>query len=159
MYSKLRTEFFYGNFLCLKVFKVNLKLCHYNLFPTTGANQKWSKHVFHQYMDYYSLERHGPAISVKLWQKLCGKKKFDGKWRMTAYNWLKVKLLYYSSINKLSSALCSLAICALVLEIFFCFVTSDFRESEAVSVGTFQKNSKRNAWVHSHSIMIIVSRM
>ena len=27
------------------------------------------------------------------------RKNFDGKWRMTVYNWLKVKLLYCSSIK------------------------------------------------------------
>ena len=27
------------------------------------------------------------------------RKTFDGKWRMTVYNWLKVKLLYCSSIK------------------------------------------------------------
>ena len=41
-------------------------LCHYNSFPGPGANQKWSKHGFHGYIDCYGLERHGAAISVKL---------------------------------------------------------------------------------------------
>ena len=69
------------------------------LFLGPGANQKWSKHGFQGYIDCYALERHGAAISVKLWQKLCGKENFDSKWRMTVYGWLKVKLLYYISIK------------------------------------------------------------
>ena len=44
------------------MFEANLKLCHYNLFPGPGANQKWSKHGFHGYIDCYGLERHGAAI-------------------------------------------------------------------------------------------------
>ena len=81
------------------MFEVNLKFCHYNSFLGPGANQKRSKHGFHRYMDCDALERHGGAISEKIEQKLCRKKNFDGKWRMNVYNWLKVKLLYYSSIK------------------------------------------------------------
>ena len=60
---------------------------------------------------------------------------------MTVYNWLKVKLLYYTVLNKLSSAFYSLAMCFSSGDIIF-FVTSVFRESEAVSVGPFLKYSK-----------------
>ena len=83
----------------MKVFQVNLKLCYYNSFPGPGANQKWSKWRFHPYMDCYALERHGGVIWEKLEQKICIKENFDGKWRMTVYDWLKVKLLSYSSIK------------------------------------------------------------
>ena len=38
-------------------------------------------------------------LEVKLEQKPCGKEKFDGKSRMTAHNWIKVKLLYNSTIK------------------------------------------------------------
>ena len=38
-------------------------------------------------------------LEVKLEQKLCGKENFDTKWRATVHNWLKVKLLFYSSIK------------------------------------------------------------
>ena len=38
-------------------------------------------------------------LEVKLEQKLCGKENFDTKWRTTVHNWLKVKLLFYSSIK------------------------------------------------------------
>ena len=69
-------------------------LCHYNSFPGPGANQKWSKHGFHGYIDCYGLERHEAAISVKLW-----KDNFESKWRMTVYGWPKVKLFYYISIK------------------------------------------------------------
>ena len=64
-----------------------------------GANQKWSKHGFHGYIDWYGLERHGAAILVKLKRKLCRKENFDSKWRMTVYGWPKVKLFYYISIK------------------------------------------------------------
>ena len=37
-------------------------------------------------------------LEVKLEQKPCGKEKFDGKWRMTVHNWIKVKSLYYRRI-------------------------------------------------------------
>ena len=68
----------------------------------------------------HALERHGSAIGVKLDEKPCGKENFDRKWRMTVYGWLKVKLLYYTSVlNQLSTAFYSLAICASVLEILF----------------------------------------
>ena len=43
-------------------------------------------------------------FEVKLEEKPCGKESFDGKCRMTVYNWIKVKLLYYRELNKLSSA-------------------------------------------------------
>ena len=36
-------ESFYGNFLHLKVFKVNLKLCCFNSFLWPGTNQNWSR--------------------------------------------------------------------------------------------------------------------
>ena len=81
------------------MFEVNLKLCHYNSFLGPGASQKWSKHGFHGYVDCYGLERDGAAISEKFKWKLCGKENFDSKWRMTVYDWLKVKLLYYVSIK------------------------------------------------------------
>ena len=68
-------KFFYGKFLCLKVFEVNLKLCCYNSFPGPETNQMWSKHGFHKYIDCYGLERHVVAIWVKLEQKLCRKEK------------------------------------------------------------------------------------
>ena len=38
-------------------------------------------------------------FEVKLEEKPCGKEIFDGKLRMTVYNWIKVKLLYYSRIE------------------------------------------------------------
>ena len=38
-------------------------------------------------------------FEVKLVEKHCGKENFDGKWRMTVYNWIKAKLLYYSRIK------------------------------------------------------------
>ena len=38
-------------------------------------------------------------LEVKLEQKPCGKENFDRRWRMTVYNWVKVKLLLYSSIK------------------------------------------------------------
>ena len=38
-------------------------------------------------------------FAVKLEEKPSGKKNFDRKWRMTVYNWIKVKLLYYSRIK------------------------------------------------------------
>ena len=38
-------------------------------------------------------------FEVKLEEKPCRKECFDGKWRMTVYNWIKVKLLYYSRIK------------------------------------------------------------
>ena len=56
-------------------------------------------------------------FEVKFEQKPCGKENFETKWRMNVHNWLKVKLLFYTSINKLSSAFYSLVICVLVLEI------------------------------------------
>ena len=37
-------------------------------------------------------------FAVKL-EKPYGKKDFGRKWRMTVYNWIKVKLLYYSRIK------------------------------------------------------------
>ena len=46
------------------------------------------------------IERHGGPISEKLEQKTCEKENFDGKWKMTVYNWLKVKLLHCSSIKQ-----------------------------------------------------------
>ena len=92
-------KFFYGKFLCLKVFEVNLKLCCYNSCPGPETNQMWSKHGFHKYIDCYGLERHVAAIWVKLEQKLCRKENFGREWRMTAYNWPKVKWLCYSSIK------------------------------------------------------------
>ena len=64
------------------------------------------------------------------------------KWRMTVYGWLKVKLFYYISItlNKLSTAFYSLAICAFSSwDFFFFFVTWRFLESKAVSVGQISK--------------------
>ena len=88
---------FYGNFLCLKVFELNLTICRYNSLPWSGSNQKWSKHGFHRYIDFYVSERHGGAIWEELEQNLCRKVNFDSKWRMTVYGWLKVKLLYYIS--------------------------------------------------------------
>ena len=36
---------------------------------------------------------------VKLEQKPYEKENFDIKWRMTVHNWLKVKLLFYTSIK------------------------------------------------------------
>ena len=36
-------ESFYGNFLHLKVFEVNLKLCCFNSFLGPGTNQNWSR--------------------------------------------------------------------------------------------------------------------
>ena len=36
-------------------------------------------------------------LEVKLKQKPYGKENFDTKWRMTVNNWLKVRLLFYSS--------------------------------------------------------------
>ena len=38
-------------------------------------------------------------FEAKLEEKPWGKETFDGKWRMTVYNWIKVKLLYYSRIK------------------------------------------------------------
>ena len=38
-------------------------------------------------------------FEVKLEQKPCGKEKFDTKWRVTVHNWLKVILLFYTSIK------------------------------------------------------------
>ena len=38
-------------------------------------------------------------FEVKLEEKPSGKENFDRKWRMTVYNWIKVKLLYYSRIE------------------------------------------------------------
>ena len=38
-------------------------------------------------------------LEVKLEQKPCRKDNFDTKWRITVHNWLKVKLLFYSSIK------------------------------------------------------------
>ena len=38
-------------------------------------------------------------LEVKLKQKPYGKGDFDTKWRTTVLNWLKVKLLFYSSIK------------------------------------------------------------
>ena len=58
-----------------------------------------SKHGFDQYIVCYALERHGGVILEKVEPIFCGKGNFGGKWRMTVYNWLKVKLLYYSSIK------------------------------------------------------------
>ena len=59
-------KLFICKLLCLKVFEVNSKPCRYNLFPGPGANQKWSKHRFHGYIDCYGLERHGAVPWVKL---------------------------------------------------------------------------------------------
>ena len=125
----MHRNFFYRNSLCLKVFEVNLKLCHYNLFPGPGTNQKWFKYGFHRHMDWDGLERHIAAIWVKLYQKLCRKENFDGKWRMTAYNWQKVKLLYHSSIKKAFQ--CFLQLCDMCFsswDIIF-FVASVFSQS------------------------------
>ena len=47
LYLKLCSENFYGNFQCLKVFELNLKLCWYNSFWEAGVNRRWSKHRFH----------------------------------------------------------------------------------------------------------------
>ena len=41
----------------------------------------------------------GAICGVKLKEKPCGKENFDRKWRMTVYNWIKVKLMYYSRIK------------------------------------------------------------
>ena len=38
-------------------------------------------------------------FEVKPEQKPCRKENFGRKWRMTVQNWIKVKLLYYSSIE------------------------------------------------------------
>ena len=43
------------------------------------ANQKWSKHRFHQCMGCYASERHGAGIWGKLELKHCTKEDFDGK--------------------------------------------------------------------------------
>ena len=40
------------------------------------------------------------AFEVKLEKKPCGKESFGGKLRMTVYNWINVKLLYYSIIKQ-----------------------------------------------------------
>ena len=39
------------------------------------------------------------ALEVKLEQKTCEKEDFDTKCRVTIHNWLKVKLLFYTSIR------------------------------------------------------------
>ena len=93
-------KFFYRNFLCLKVFELNLKLCCYNLFQGPGANHKWSKQGFHGYIVCHASERqHGGVILEKVEQMFCRKENFDGKWRITVCNWIKVKLLYYSRVK------------------------------------------------------------
>ena len=68
-------KFFYGQFLCLKVFKLNLKLCHamYNSFLLLGTNQKWSKQGIHRYIDCYVLKRNGgcylrKTLAKTLWK-------------------------------------------------------------------------------------------
>ena len=51
----------------------------------------------------YALKRHKDLdvpLEVKLEQKPCRKENFNGKWRMIVYNWIKVNLLYYSSIKQ-----------------------------------------------------------
>ena len=75
-------KMFYENFLCLKVFEVNLKLCHYNWFLRPGANLMWSKHWFDWYMDCRAIERYASFIWKKLQQKLCRKKNLmgNGEW-------------------------------------------------------------------------------
>ena len=61
-------------------------LCHYNSFPGPGANQKWSKHGFHGYIDCYGLERHGAAISVKLSENSAERRTLtvNGEWLFMA---------------------------------------------------------------------------
>ena len=38
-------------------------------------------------------------LELKLEKKPYGKENFDAKWRMTVHNWLKVKVLFYTSIK------------------------------------------------------------
>ena len=110
-------KIFYVNLPCLKVFKLNLRLCCYNSVPGQGDNQKWSKHWFHQYMVCYALERHGAISWKETWAETLWKGSFDRKWRITVYNWLKVNYCPVAVLNKLSSVFYSLVICASVLEI------------------------------------------
>ena len=124
------------------MFKLNLRLCHYNLFPGRGGNQKWSKHWFHWYMVCYALERHGAANWRETWAGTLRKGNFDSIWRITVYNWLKVKLLYCSSIKQAFQCFLQLG------DMYFSswdikfFATSVFRESEAVSASQISEMFK-----------------
>ena len=74
-------KIFYGNFLCLKVFKLKLNLCCYSSFICSGTYQKWSKHGIHRYIVCHALERYVDAIWGKTWAETLRKGKlWNGEW-------------------------------------------------------------------------------
>ena len=66
-------------------------------------------------------------LEVKLEQKPYVKENFDTKWRMTVYNWLKVKLLFYSSIKQTFQCFLQLGDMCFSSSGFNLFVTSIFK--------------------------------
>ena len=80
------------------MFATNLTHCHYNSFlGPWGKSDLNTEHIdiwfamFWKDMEEVQFKK---KCEQKPWRK-----NFDGKWRMTVYNWLKVKLLYCSSIK------------------------------------------------------------
>ena len=82
-------KIFDENFLWLKTFESNLKLCCSNFFLWPMANDLNMDSIDIWFFMLWKDMK--VPLKVKLEQKPCGKENFDEKWRVTVYNWMKVK--------------------------------------------------------------------
>ena len=103
------------NFTCLKVFELNLRLCHLTCSQSKGPiKSDLNTDVC------YALERYGVASWKEIWAETMQKRHFDRKWRIT--DWLKTWLLYCSSIKQAFQCFFTAWWCVLVLKIYTFFL-------------------------------------